>query len=219
MIKVEAGTFRMGATSEQGSDAYSNEKPVHKVTLTNDYYMGETEVTQALWTAVMGSNPSYFKKGGLYPVERVSWDDCVTFINRLNNLTGRRFRLPTEAEWEYAARGGNRSRGFKYSGGSDIASVAWYDGNSGNCTHEVATCQSNELGLYDMSGNVYEWCADWYGPYGSASQTNPAGASSGSDRVIRGGSWSLNAWYCRAAGRCSIPPDDRRNFLGLRLAL
>ena len=217
MIAVEGGTFQMGATSEQGSDAYSDESPVHTVTLSY-YYIGETEVTQELWEAVMGSNTSYFK-GSKKPVESVSWNDCQTFIKKLNRLTGKNFRLPTEAEWEYAARGGNKSKGYKYSGSNTIGDVAWYDGNSGSKTHEVKTKQANELGIYDMSGNVYEWCQDWYGSYSSSSQTNPTGPSSGSRRVDRGGSWHGNAKRCRVSNRGDYNPDNTINTLGLRLSL
>ena len=217
MVKVEAGTFMMGATSEM-KDPYDNEKPVHQVTLTNDYYMGMYEVPQALWEAVMGSNPSEYKGDNL-PVEMVSWNDCQEFISKLNSLTGRKFRLPTEAEWEYAARGGKRSRGYQYSGNSNISDVAWYDGNSGSKTHPVGTKQANELGIYDMSGNVYEWCSDWYGSYSSSSQTNPTGADSGSSRVYRGGSWIYIAWLCRLSYRAGNTPGYRSYGLGLRLAL
>ena len=216
MVKVEAGTFMMGATSEMDLDI--GEKPVHQVTLTNDYYMGKYEVTQALWQAVMGSNPSNFKGDNL-PVEEVSWNDCQEFISKLNSLTGRKFRLPTEAEWEYAARGGKKSRSYQYSGSSNISDVAWYDGNSVNKTHPVGTKQANELGIYDMTGNVWEWCSDWYGFYSSSSQTNPTGADSGSSRVFRGGSWYGNARYCRLSFRDCTPPDCRGYNLGLRLAL
>ncbi len=191
MVHVEGGTFRMGATSEQEDDADSDEKPVHSVTLSS-YYIGKTEVTQALWQAVMGSNPSNFKGADL-PVECVSWNDCQEFIKKLNRLTGRNFRLPTEAEWEFACRGGNNSRGYKYSGSNDIDNVAWYDGNSGDQTHPVGTKAPNELGIYDMSGNVWEWCSDWYADYTSYSQTNPKGSQSGSYRVNRGGSWDYIA--------------------------
>ena len=217
MIRVEGGTFTMGATSEQGSDAENDEKPAPHVTLSS-YHIGETEVTQALWEAVMGSNPSDFK-GADRPVEQVSWDDCQTFIRKLNAMTGKTFRLPTEAEWEFAARGGNRSKGYKYSGGNTLGNVAWYGDNSGNETHDVKTKSPNELGIYDMSGNVYEWCQDWYGDYSSSSQTNPAGPSSGSIRVLRGGSWYLLAWFCRVSSRLSSPPGNRVGSLGLRLAL
>ena len=217
MVKVEAGTFMMGATSEQ-KYPYDDEKPVHQVTLTNDYYMGKYEVTQALWEAVMGSNPSNFKGDNL-PVEKVSWNDCQEFISKLNSLTGRKFRLPTEAEWEYAARGGKKSRSYQYSGSSNISDVAWYNGNSGSKTHPVGTKQANELGIYDMSGNVWEWCWDWYGSYSSSSQTNPTGADSGSSSVRRGGGWYDDARGCRLSHRHHFTPDDRYYNLGLRLAL
>ena len=217
MVWVRGGTFRMGATSEQGSDAYSREKPVHSVTLSG-YYIGKTEVTQALWKAVMGSNPSGFKGDNL-PVECVSWDDCQVFIRKLNSLTGQNFRLPTEAEWEFACRGGNNSRGYKYSGSNYIDNVAWYEDNSGEKTHPVATKLPNELGIYDMSGNVWEWCADWYGDYSSGAQTNPKGPYDGSCRVYRGGSWYDYVRNCRSSFRISINPARRNDDLGLRLAL
>lgn len=217
MVYVSGGTFTMGGTSEQGSDAYDDEKPTHNVTLSS-YYICKYEVTQALWRAVMGSNPSYFKGDNL-PVEQVSWNDCQTFINRLNSYTGRNFRLPTEAEWEFAARGGNYSRRYKYSGSNYIGDVAWYDGNSGNRTHPVGTKQANELGLYDMSGNVWEWCSDWYGSYSSYSQSNPTGATSGSYRVLRGGSWGSSARFCRSSYRSDLTPGSGSSILGLRLVL
>lgn len=217
MVWVEGGTFRMGATSEQDGDAYDNEKPVHSVTLSG-YYIGKTEVTQALWKAVMGRNWSRFKGDDL-PVENVSWYDCQEFIRKLNSLTGQHFRLPTEAEWEFACRGGNNSRGYKYSGSNYIDNVAWYDGNSGGNTHPVATKSPNELGIYDMSGNVWEWCADWYGKYSSGAQTNPKGPYDGSYRVYRGGCWGDGVRYCRSSRRCDGRPTGRNINLGLRLAL
>ena len=217
MVKVEAGTFMMGATSEM-KDPDIDEKTVHQVNLTNDYYMGKYEVTQALWEAVMGSNPSKYKGDNL-PVEMVSWNDCQEFISKLNSMTGRKFRLPTEAEWEYAARGGKKSRSYQYSGSSNISDVAWYDENSVNKTHPVGTKQANELGIYDMTGNVWEWCSDWYGFYSSSSQTNPTGADSGSGRVCRGGGWCDDAVFCRLSFRDCTPPDWRGYNLGLRLAL
>lgn len=219
MVPVEGGTFTMGATSEQGSDALEEEYPAHQVTL-SDYYIGQTEVTQALWKVVMGSNPSNFAGDNL-PVENVSWNDCQVFIQKLNQLTGKQFRLPTEAEWEYAARGGRKSRGYKYAGGNDIGSVAWYDVNSGTGTHPVhpvAAKQANELGIYDMSGNVWEWCRDWYGDYQSSSQSDPQGPSSGSIRVNRGGSCYCNAVDCRVSYRNCLTPDILFSDLGLRLS-
>ena len=217
MIAVDGGTFSMGATSEQGSDADNNEKPVHSVTLSG-YYIGETEVTQELWEAVMGSNPSSFS-GDQKPVECVSWDDCKEFITKLNNLTGKNFRLPTEAEWEYAARGGNKSKGYKYSGSNTIGNVAWYRDNSGSTTHNVKTKSPNELGIYDMSGNVWEWCLDWSGSYSRGAVTDPQGPQSGSLRVMRGGSWDDFALHCKVVYRRHGFPDDRFNCGGFRLAL
>ena len=217
MVKVEAGTFMMGATPEM-KDPFDEEKPVHQVTLTHDYYVGKYEVTQVLWQAVMGNNPSWFKGDNL-PVEKVSWNDCQEFISKLNSLTGRNFRLPTEAEWEYAARGGKKSRGYQHSGSSTISDVAWYGGNSGSKTHPVGTKQANELGIYDMTGNVIEWCQDWYGAYSGFSQRNPAGAVSGSDRVSRGGCWRYNARGCRSSVRIYDAPGYCNGFLGLRLVL
>ncbi len=215
MIKVKGGKFTMGATS--GASPWDIEKPTHRVTLSS-YYIGETEVTQALWMAVMGSNPSSFKGDDL-PVECVSWNDCQQFIDKLNSLTGKNFRLPTEAEWEYAARGGNKSRHTKYSGSSNIDEVAWYDENSDNKTHPVKTKKANELGIYDMSGNVWEWCQDWYGDYSSNAQTNPIGPLSGTNRVFRGGYWSGLAPDCRVWYRISRTPDYFLSHLGLRLVL
>ena len=234
MKKVDGGTFQMGATEEQGSDARDNEKPVHSVTL-SDYWIGETEVTQALWYAVMGKRPtpdgdqwsSSYGLGDNYPAYYVSWDDCQTFITRLNQLTGQSFRLPTEAEWEFAARGGNSSQGYKYAGSNTIDDVAWYYDNSyalGSSSpdygaHPVASKSPNELGLYDMSGNVGEWCQDWYGSYSSSAQTDPVGPSSGSSRVLRGGSWNYSARYCRVSDRYNFSPSYRYYDDGLRLAL
>ena len=217
MVKVEAGSFDMGATPEM-KKLDTDEKPVHRVTLTNDYYIGKYEVTQALWQAVMGSNQSYFKGDDL-PVEQVSWNDCQDFISKLNAMTGKRFRLPSEAEWEYAARGGNKSRGYQYSGSNTIGDVAWCDGNSSSMTHAVGTKQPNELGIYDMAGNVWEWCQDWFDSYSSSPQTNPTGAVSGSYRVCRGGSWIFSARNCRSSSRSNGTPVFRNGDLGLRLVL
>jgi formylglycine-generating enzyme required for sulfatase activity len=211
MVYVSGGTFIMGG------DESSDQTPTHSVTLSS-YYICKYEVTQALWRAVMGSNPSKFKGDNL-PVEQVSWNDCQTFINRLNSYTGRNFRLPTEAEWEFAARGGNYSRHYKYSGSNYIGDVAWYTDNSGNRTHPVGTKQANELGLYDMSGNVWEWCSDWYGSYSSYSQSNPTGATSGFGRVERGGNWCGLARYCCSSHRSYYAPGNSFDDLGLRLVL
>lgn len=225
MIPVEGGTFLMGATAEQGSDGSEREKPVHQVTL-DTYFIGQTEVTQALWMAVMGSNPSHFI-ADTFPVENVSWEDCQVFITTLIQLTGRSFRLPTEAEWEFAARGGNESQGYKYAGGNNIDNVAWYSGNDSwptrgteaYGTHAVATRMPNELMLFDMSGNVHEWCQDWYSGYSADSQINPTGPVSGTNRVYRGGSWYFDEWFCRVSFRNSTTPSYRSYGIGLRLAL
>ena len=225
MKLVEGGTFQMGSDD---SEAIDLEKPVHSVTVST-FYMGETEVTQALWKAVMGNNPSYFKGDNL-PVEQVSWNDCQEFIRKLNQKTGKNFRLPTEAEWEYAARGGKKSRGYKYAGSNTLRDVAWFgqrngrtydNGNSAEKTHAVKTKSPNELGLYDMSGNVWEWCSDWYisDYYGKSSSVNPQGPSSGSYRVLRGGSWNDFARSCRVSLRSHNDPDIRRDRGGFRLSL
>ena len=208
MIYVSGGSFMMG---------YDVEKPVHRVTLSS-YHIGKYEVTQDLWEAVMGTNPSRYK-GTRRPVERVSYRNCLDFIGKLNELTGQNFRLPTEAEWEFAARGGNSSRGYKYSGSDDLDAVAWYADNSGSSHHNVGTKSPNELGIYDMSGNVWEWCRDWYASYGSSSQTNPKGPSSGSTRVNRGGSWDWIAISSHVSFRYHYSPDLRFYDLGLRLCL
>ncbi len=225
MIPVEGGTFSMGATPKQGNDASSREKPVHQVTVSS-YYIGETEVTQALWLAIMGTMPSNFT-GMQLPVEQVSWEDCQAFIAALNAMTGQQFRLPTEAEWEFAARGGNMSMGYKYSGSDNLASVAWYSYNDSwdvrgtgyYGTHPVATRNPNELMLYDMSGNVHEWCQDWYGAYDAGEQVNPVGPAGGTTRVYRGGSWYFDEWFCRVSFRNSVSPSYTSYGIGLRLAM
>ena len=222
MIRVSPGTFQMGS-----SDGYSDEKPVHSVTLTKAYYMGQTEVTQALWQAVMGYKPtnggsqwsSQYGLGNDYPAYYISYTDCEEFITKLNAMTGKKFRMPTEAEWEFAARGGKKSKGYTYAGSNTISDVAWYSAISGSETHPVGGKQANELGLYDMSGNVWEWCADWYGSYSSGAQTNPTGPTTGSDRVIRGGGWYDDATNCRTAYRDGDSPGSRGDDVGFRLAL
>lgn len=224
MIAVKGGSFTMGATTEQDGDVQNNEKPAHKVNLSN-YHIGETEVTQELWMAVMGSNPTPagFQGDPNRPVSGVSWYNCQEFIAKLNELTGQSFRLPTEAEWEYAARGGNKSHGYKYAGSNDINEVAWYDSNTTTSnyygTFPVATKAPNELGLYDMSGNAMEWCQDWYGNYDSTEQTNPKGPDTGTFLVYRGGSWIEQAPICRVTFRSGDNPGRSAHFLGLRLAL
>ena len=237
MIFVKGGTFTMGATSEQIADAYKNEKPAHKVSL-SDFFIGETVVTQELWQAVMGSNPSFFKDP-IRPVVNVSWTDCQLFMKRINDVLidklphGKKFRLPTEAEWEFAARGGVESKGYKYSGSNKLNEVGWYFGNSNdrslvhftdhygenrkNC--QVKGKNPNELGIYDMSGNVWEWCQDWFGNYESQSLINPIGPNNGYGRICRGGG-SSDGWVdCRVSNRSSVCPSDRLCGLGLRLAL
>jgi formylglycine-generating enzyme required for sulfatase activity len=229
MVFVEGGTFQMGSTNGAG-----DERPVHAVTV-KSFYMGKYEVTQKEWVAIMGSNPSSFKGDNL-PVERVSWNEAVEYCNKLSlkegltpayrgsvdslvcNFNASGYRLPTEAEWEYAAKGGNKDYiSYEYSGGKGVDGVAWYSGNSGNKTHPVGTKQPNSLGLYDMSGNVWEWCWDWKGNYSSGSQTNPVGASSGAYRVSRGGSWYNGAAGVRSALRFDYTPSGRNNALGFRL--
>ncbi|GHT79869.1 hypothetical protein FACS189467_0410 [Bacteroidia bacterium] len=226
MVYVEGGTFTMGCGENDKFDCtddhncsdgcYTDEFSLHQVTVSS-FNIGRYEVTQAQWVAVMGSNPSNWK-GDKLPVESVSWGDVQEFIARLNSKTGKQYRLPTEAEWEFAARGGNRSKHYKYSGNNNIEAVAWYWGNAGEKTHAVGTKSPNELGIYDMTGNVWEWCSDWYGKYSSSSQTNPKGAL-GSIRVLRGGSWLNSAQNCRVAGRGAYNPIPRLNVLGFRLVL
>lgn len=217
MVYVEGGTFMMGADVDD-REASSEEKPAHQVTL-SDYYIGETQVTQALWQAVMGTNPSFFKGDPNRPVERVGWDDCQEFIKKLKGLTGKYFRLPTEAQWEFAARGGNKSKDYKYAGSNDLDEVAWYDDNSGKRTHPVAQKVANELGLYDMTGNVWEMCQDRYDNYANVQQTNPEGPMMGSIRVLRGGSLFSYDRDCRVLGRGFYSSKDADSDIGLRLAL
>lgn len=215
MVKVEAGTFMMGATPEMKNPIFK-EEPVHQVTLTKDYYIGKYEVTQALWKAVMGNNPS-FNEGGNLPVERMSYTECLMFISKLNDMTGMIFRLPTEAEWEFAARGGRKSRGYQYSGGNKLSDVAWYDANSNYKTHPVGTKLANELGIYDMSGNVAEFCHDRYETYSETPQIDPIGK--GKSLVRRGGSWREGTWFCRSSCREDQLPGDYGYTTGFRLVL
>ena len=217
MMPVEGGKFLMGA-GDDDVEAKASEKPQHEVELTS-FYMGETEVTQTLWEAVMDEKQSYFKGDNL-PVEQVSWDECQTFIAKLNEMTGKKFRLPTEAEWEYAARGGQKSKGKKYGSASNNESTFWYADNSGDKTHAVGS-NPNELGLCDMSGNVNEWCLDWYDEnyYASSPKKNPQGPTTGEKRVVRGGSWGSKAKYCRVDSRGWGTPYYGYNDTGLRLAM
>ncbi|MBQ9218416.1 MAG: SUMF1/EgtB/PvdO family nonheme iron enzyme [Muribaculaceae bacterium] len=228
MVEVQGGTFMMGATEEQGEIGDSG-LPVHQVTLSG-FSIAQTEVTQLLWMAVMGNNPSLcngvqygFDNGVdvLRPVECVSWDDCQVFIAKLNELTGQNFRLPTEAEWEFAARGGNKTQGYRYAGSNTADDVAWYEDNSELLTHRVGTKAPNELGLYDMSGNVFEWCQDWYGDYSAEPQVNPTGPDSGTYRVVRGGEASWKEVLLRSSSRSNCEPESTGgdSFVGLRLAL
>jgi sulfatase modifying factor 1 len=213
MVFVEGGTFQMGSSS--GS---SNEKPVHSVTL-SAFNIGKYEVTQAQWKAVMSYYSSHFSGCENCPAENVNWNEVQQYISKLNSQTGKNYRLPTEAEWEYAAKGGKSSKGYIYSGSNDLNSVAWNKDNSGSKTHAVGGKQANELGVYDMTGNVWEWCSDWYGTYSSNSETNPKGASEGQARVLRGGGWDYGANGCRTAIRSRLNPDSGNYYHGFRLVL
>jgi len=221
MIFVKGGTFAMGCTAEQ-NNCSDDEKPVHNVTL-NDFYLGKYEITQKQWEQVMANNPSKFK-GDSLPVENVSWNDARLFIatlNLMNTMAGKKYRFPTEAEWEYAARGGLKSSGYMYSGSNNINDVAWYESNSDDKTNHVETKIANELGIYNMSGNVSEWVNDWYDKeyYQKSLQANPKGPNLGSGRVYRGGGWYLEAEHCRVSFRANYAPNNHFEYLGFRLAL
>jgi formylglycine-generating enzyme required for sulfatase activity len=216
LVYVRAGSFDMGsAAPRSGEDWTIAEVPQHRVTISKPFLMGKYEVTQGQWKAVMGSNPSKFSGNDDLPVEQVSWEDCQEFIRRLNAKTGGGWRLPTEAEWEYACRAGTSG---DYAGALD--QMAWYDGNSGGTTHPVGQKQPNAWGLYDMHGNVWEWCQDWYDAsfYGRSPGTDPVGPSSGSNRVDRGSCWGNTAAFCRSATRDGNAPSTRSVYLGFRLA-
>ena len=218
MIEVEGGSFMMGGKDEE---ARNWEKPVHKVSV-NTFYLGEFLVTQELWETILNDNPSNFK-GLKQPVEQVSWNDTQDFIKKLNQLTGKNHRLPTEAEWEFAARGGIYSEKYIYTGSDRLLEVGWYNENSGNETHPVGEKPANELGLYDMSGNVWEWVEDnWHDDYQEAPTDGSAWLSSSAEalrRVCRGGSWIDHARYCRVSYRYDYSPEIRISYLGFRLAL
>jgi formylglycine-generating enzyme required for sulfatase activity len=229
MIGVEGGTFMMGASNIDGGDPQANEFPAHEVTVSS-FSIGQTEVTQELWMAVMGDNPSYCCADYYYtnydddfrrPVEMVSWYRCKQFIDSLNKLTGRHFRFPTEAEWEFAARGGNKSEGYKYAGSNNVDEVSWHQYNcyrQGLPTQPVGTKKPNELGLYDMSGNVYEWVQDWMSDYTEDAQVNPTGPRTGTKKIFRGGAWDIIQRWHRCATRVEDYPDMPNWFVGLRLA-
>ncbi len=212
MVYVTPGGFMMGSPSSEKGRKHNETR--HEVYLSRGYYIGKYEVTQWQWEKAMGNNPSKFKGANL-PVDQVSWEDCQSFCKKI----GSGFRLPTEAEWEYAARGGNRSKGFTYSGSDNLDEVGWDDQNSGKKTHEAGQKKANELGIYDMSGNVWEWCSDWHGEYYGGEVTNPAGTSTGSIRVLRGGSCCSYVRHCRAANRDYDLPSLANSYYGFRLAL
>jgi formylglycine-generating enzyme required for sulfatase activity len=222
MVFVKSNTFVMGCRMEPKNDCERDEKPGHLVTV-SDFYIGKYEVTQAQWRAIMGNNPSEFIGENL-PVENVSWNDVQDFIRKLNEKTGKQYRLPTEAEWESAGKGGANIGDYKYSGSNKIGDVGWYWDNSGDKTyalgrtHPIGTKKSNQLDVYDMSGNVNEWCSDWYGEYNSSSQTDPKGPSSGSYRVCRGGSYHSTEKSVRILSRWSNSPNERSGSIGFRLA-
>ncbi|MGL5960046.1 MAG: formylglycine-generating enzyme family protein [Bacteroidales bacterium] len=217
MVLVEGGTFSMGCTTEQGTDCDMDERPSHRVTL-SDYYIGKYEVTQSLWYNVMEENNSY-SKGEELPVENVSWEECIKFTQKLSEIVGKNFRLPTEAEWEFAARGGTKSKGYKYAGSNNAREVAWFWDNSNKTSRKVGSGKPNELGIYDMSGNVYEWCSDWAGLYSTRAQTNPKGSPVGNERILRGGSWYSPEGNCRNSLRFTNSPENAYRNGGLRLAL
>lgn len=224
MVSVEGGTFTMGT-----NDTLANAKckPAHTVTITGHYHIGQTEVTNGLWIAVMGSRPGYgysTDDSDLLPINNVSWNDCQEFIAKLNEMTGKAFRLPTEAEWEFAARGGTSGRGYVYAGSDSINDVAWHGGNSAYAgasvfPHHVATKAPNELGIYDMSGNMAEWCQDWFGSYTDQPQTDPKGPETGTAKVYRSGSFMSQGAYCKTCHRQSAPPEWHFIDHGLRLAM
>lgn len=229
MVYVRGGTFTMGATKEQGVYYQLDELPAHQVTLT-DYHIGKFEVTQGLWEKVMGTTVREQRDkanrekplngmGADYPMYYVTWSEAKEFCEKLSELTGRKYALPTEAQWEYAGRGGVKGKGYKFSGGNSLDTVAWYTANSGHASHPVGKKRANELGIHDMGGNVWEWCADWYGEYSSDPQTDPAGWEEGDSRILRGGSWYSSEGYCRLAFRLADFPHRRDGSFGFRVVL
>lgn len=215
-VWIPPGEFMMGSPEDEpGRDHDENQ---HKVIITEGFFMQRTPVTQGQWKTVMGNNPSYFDEyGDDYPVERVSWDDAQEFIKKLSRMDGRQYRLPTEAEWEYACRAGTTTPFWTGDSDADLAQAGWYGGNSGKKTHPVGRKEPNAFGLYDMHGNVWEWCSDWFGDYPADSVTDPIGPSTGYNRVLRGGGWLSDAGYCRSACRLHVSPADRFNDLGFRM--
>lgn len=216
MILVEGGTFQMGATPDQGADCSKDELPVHSVQI-SDFYMLKTEVTQELWFTLMENNPSFNQRSNQFPVENVTHEEVDAFIKRLNFLSCKNYRLPTEAEWEYAARGGMKSRHFIYSGSSDANLVSWNNYNANGKSHIVGTKQTNEIGFNDLSGNVWEYCSDWYAPYSAELQVNPKGPSIGTEYIVRGGSWAGSSWLCRNSLRFHFATDFKSPYVGFRL--
>ena len=224
MILVEGGTFTMGSQEEE---AFNREKPAHPVEI-DDFYIGKFPVTQDVWMAIMDENPSYFI-GKKRPVEMVSWDDANLFVSKINSVMGMEdgmeYRLPTEAEWEFAAIGGNMSEGFEYAGGDDLDDLGWFEENSSGETKEVGLKEPNELGIYDMNGNIYEWCHDWYSRiyyqtcHTSGIVRNPKGPKFGAGRVGRGGYWFSKSDVCKNRFRLNFEPDSKLLFLGFRLVL
>lgn len=217
MVLMKAGEFQMGASNNDLSP-FGDEKPIHKVSISSDYYIGETPVTQELWASIMNNNPSHFVAEH-NPVETVSWNDCQVFIRRLNSLSGKHFKLPTEAEWEYAARCCHMSSSPTSCIAEDLGNIAWYEDNSFGTPHSVASKKPNKSGIYDMLGNVWEWCSDWYDSYQSYAQIDPTGPVRGLFRVFRGGSWAKSAVHCRITSRSGWGEDNKDNNIGLRLVM
>lgn len=218
MVRVEGGIFQMG--SDDGLAA-ADEAPVHSVTLSS-FRINRFTVTQKQWRTLMGTDPGWNSNYGVgdeFPATYVTYSDCESFVSKLYLLSGLKFRLPTEAEWEYAARGGKQSQGTLYSGSDNPDEVAWHQGNAGNVLHRPGSLRPNELGLYDMSGNIWEWCSDWYGAYSADAQTNPTGPSNGNRRVVRGGSFSYEAPYSRVSQRNSLARDYRSFVTGFRVVI